>query len=711
MSESETPKNESKKKMSFPRRVLFFLKFLEIRLRFVAVLVITALAVGYWDHIQNYYERWQREHGKAPAAVHESAPISDETEYFCGMHPFVVRDRQGKCPICGMDLTPRKKGAPMELPEGVLARVQASPERILQAGVEVEPVLYRMLTRTTRSYGVIEVDEAKLARISARFPGRIDELLVNTTGATVKKGEALARIYSPKYLAASEEYVRALGGQRGLGDAKPEEQARASQLVDAAKRRLRLAGFTEDQLEAVARGGGVKDSVTLYSPLSGTVIEKAALLGETVEEGTALYTIADLSTLWVQVQVTEADMAAVKKDMPVEITTVAYPGQIFFGNVDLVYPMLDAESRTVKVRVTVTNPEGRLKPGMYVNAVLRSPLGVFEPANAADSGPKAKAGTASPITTEQAEADKLVAGLPEGGEYYECAMHPNVRSKAAGDCPLCRMTLDKKIKGGGSGSATPTTEQADADKLLAGLPDGGEYYECAMHANVRSDKPGECPLCHMTLDKKKKEGGSGLALPTTEQADADKFLAGLPQGAEYYECAMHANVRSDKPGECPLCHMFLDKSTKTTVEAGQPIAEVGSTEQWVTGYACEMHPNELSDKPGVCLTCNCGMKMKEWRVERVLSIPEVSVVDTGDRKVVYVEDAPGVYDAHTVTLGSRSGAYYPVLDGLTLGQKVVTRGSFLIDAEARLNPAIVHTAPAAAPADTAGAHAGHQHGS
>jgi len=114
-----------------------------------------------------------------------------------------------------------------------------------------------------------------------------------------------------------------------------------------------------------------------------------------------------------------------------------------------------------------------------------------------------------------------------------------------------------------------------------------------------------------------------------------------------------------------------------------------------------MHPNELSDKPGVCRTCNCGMKMQKWRVERVLSVPETAVIDTGVRKVVYVETMPGVYDAYAVVLGPRVGAYYPVEDGLTLGQRVVSQGSFLIDAEARLNPGTVSTA--------AGQPAAHQH--
>jgi len=321
-------KSTEPKSHSFMRRILFFLKFLEIRLRFIAILVVTALVVGYWDYVQNYYERWQRTRAGQSAAVSETA-VSD-TEYYCGMHPSSCVT--GKASVRFARWTsPRARGRGLGVAEGALARVQVSPERIMQAGVEVEPVLYRFLVKTARSYGVIEVDETKRANIVARFPGRVEELMVNSVGATIGKGQPLARIYSPKFMAAAEEYLRALGSQKlvekAAGDANPDEKRRAEQLSEAAKRRLLLAGFTEEQLDAVAKKGAITDSVTLNAPLSGTVIEKDVLPGQAVEEGTPMYTIADLSTLWVQVKILESDMAAVKPGMPVEIDSVAYPGR------------------------------------------------------------------------------------------------------------------------------------------------------------------------------------------------------------------------------------------------------------------------------------------------------------------------------------------------------------------------------------------------
>lgn len=588
------------------KKILFILKLLEIRLRFVAILVVTALVVGYWDNIQNHIERWQRSRMTSAEKKHDHAgAVEGQYEYYCPMHPFVIREQPGNCPICGMTLVKREKGAPAELPAGTLNRVQISPERVMQAGIQVEPTLYRQLARSIQSYGVVEADETRTFRIVARFPGRVEELTINAVGQVVAKGDSVARIYSPKFLAAAQEYTQALQAAKSRStdaQASPDEKKRATQLADSAKKRLLLAGFTEEQTAEIARKGGAEKTVTLHSPLSGIVMEKNVMLGDMVEEQTTLYTIADLSKLWVQAMAPEADVDLVKVGMPVRVTSVARPGEIFYGTVDFVYPTINTESRSGKVRVLVDNKQGKLKPGMYVDTTIYAPIAKYE--------------------------------------------------------------------------------------------------------EVAPDKAGK--------GKEAKVSARGAVhLPTLTQEDADKYLATLKPGQEYYQCPMDIEVLSDKPGECPKCGMALGKQTASGAEPGKKqeaalqtasSPDQGSTEQWAEGYACPMHLDRLVAKGGVCQVDDCGMQMKKWRVERVLAVPESAVIDTGNRYVVYVETMPGVFDAREVRLGRRSGAYYPVLSGLSLGQRIATKGSFLIDAEARLNPATT-VAPKASETPAAQQHA------
>jgi RND family efflux transporter MFP subunit len=712
----------------FWRKIFFAIKFLEIRLRFVMILVVTALVVGYWDHIQNYYERWQRESG-AEQATDQAGAVHSEFEYFCGMHPFVVRDAPGKCPVCGMDLVQRKKGAAVTLPEGVLARVQVSPDRVMQAGVQIEPVMYRLLTRVVRSYGIVEAAETHEADVIARFPGRVEELMVNATGMPIRKGEPLARIYSPEFLQGSQEYARALANQKSVNanaSATAVMKERAQEFVESAKKRLSLAGFTDQQLNAIAEKGGDVDSITLYSPVSGTIMKKNVVVGQSVEEGTAIFSIADLSSLWVQVEVIESKIGAVHSGMPVEVSSVAWPGQIFYGTVDFFYPEVDPESRSLKVRVAIDNADAKLRPGMYVNAVMRSPMGQYgADMGKAKSAPSSGA-TVAPVPTQfptktLEAASAYLSTLADGATYYMCPMDPEVVSDKAGECPLCNMKLREKRKGQDAETKSknlpmslPTKTKEDAAKYLATLPEGTPYFICTMDPEVVSGAPGDCPICGMHLVERKKTAGvqiagampADLKLPTESPVDAARFLAALPEGSDYYTCPMHAEVVSDKQSDCPKCNMALEKRSKSGIIASADV-DAGAFEEWAEGYTCPMHPDELSDKPGICTSCACGMNMTKWRVQRVLSIPESAVIDTGQRKVVYIETSPGVYDSRAVALGHSSGAYYAVIDGLTLGQRIVSRGSFLIDAEARLNPVQATTSAPANGATTAPA--GHQH--
>jgi multidrug efflux pump subunit AcrA (membrane-fusion protein) len=332
------------------------------RLRFIAILVVVGLVIAQWDTLTAYYEKWTR-----PLLGQDTA-VSSDTEYWCPMHPTVVRDHPDKCPICAMPLSPRKKGEKHEdeaLPPGVVSRVQLTPYKVAVAGIATAGVGYQALARDITAAGFVEFDERKLARISARATGksRIDRLFVNVTGQVVTKGEALAELYSPDLVVTVQNLLDA----RRNGNASMEAVARD---------RLRLWGIEDDQLDEVLRTGKPVTRLTIRSPISGHVIKKYPVEGEYVEEGARLYDVADLSTVWVEAQVYEDELAYLRggEGLKVAATTRAFPGRQFQGKLAFIHPHLDAATRTLKVRFDVDNAAHDLRPGMYATVKLQVPV-------------------------------------------------------------------------------------------------------------------------------------------------------------------------------------------------------------------------------------------------------------------------------------------------------------------------------------------------
>ena len=353
-------------------RTWMFIKVLFLRLRFVMVFAVVGLLVGNWGLIMNVVDRLTR-----PAKAEDG--VSGDHEYYCPMHPSVVRqDAKEKCPICGMPLSRRKRGEKAQLPAGALARIQLSPHRIQQAGVATEEVGYRSLVREIRTVGEIVLDERRRARISARAPGRIEKLLVDFTGATVKQGEPLALLVSPVLALAQQEYLSAwkwLEEQRAAAKADPVSLARDERLLESAAERLRILGFAEDQIRRLHETGKSERVVEVRSPIGGTVITREVLAGQYVEQGAMLFEVADFSAVWMEAEIFERDSGLVRERQAIEVAAEAWPGEVFPGAVDFVQPVVQRDTRTVRARANVLNPEGKLKPGMFVTATLRIPLG------------------------------------------------------------------------------------------------------------------------------------------------------------------------------------------------------------------------------------------------------------------------------------------------------------------------------------------------
>ncbi len=252
--------------------------------------------------------------------------------------------------------------------------VSLTAAQVRQFGVTFGTADVRPLTMETRTTGTVTFDETRIAQVAPKFGGFVEHLYVNYTGQPVRRGQPLLDIYSPELVAAQQELLLAGQLERDIGrSAVPGVPGNNTDLVAAVKRRLQLWDISEGQIDQILRTGQVRRALTLFAPSSGVVVEKKVLQGQSIMSGEVLYTIADLSDVWVDVQLREADAASVQPGSGASIEVAGLPGRTFSGRVAYVYPTLDSASRAVRARVVVANPGGVLKPGMYATVRLTTP--------------------------------------------------------------------------------------------------------------------------------------------------------------------------------------------------------------------------------------------------------------------------------------------------------------------------------------------------
>jgi Cu(I)/Ag(I) efflux system membrane fusion protein len=337
----------------------------------IIVLVAAAFALGYLIGGKGGPPRPDQH-------IHEEAAQEqkDEITWTCSMHPQIRLPQPGKCPICFMDLIPVKKDATTDGVEAVsLRQIRLSPEARKLAEVEVFPVERRSVHVETPMFGKVDYDETRLGYITTWMGGRIDKLYVDYTGSSVRKGDPMVSIYSPELLSAQAEFIQAVRAVQEINKSGLTRMKDAAvQTEIAAREKLRLLGLSADQIQKVAERGALSDHITLHSPLSGVVIKKDVLEGMYVQTGTQIYTIADLSRVWVVLEAYESDLPLVRSGMEVEFQTEAYRGEVFRGRIVFVDPVVDEKTRTVRVRLEAANPAGKLKPGMFVRALKQTLL-------------------------------------------------------------------------------------------------------------------------------------------------------------------------------------------------------------------------------------------------------------------------------------------------------------------------------------------------
>jgi RND family efflux transporter MFP subunit len=277
-------------------------------------------------------------------------------------------------------------------PEGSapwLTPVELSPERMQSIGVRTGRIEYKTINSDIRATGIVDVDERRVAYVQARYPGWVKDVLVNATYQFVKKGQPLFTIYSPELVASEQEYLLARTNAQRVGQSSVQGvSSGADTLLRSARDRLLQWNISDSDISKLEASGKTVTDFTFASPVSGYVIERMVLPNGYVQPETRLYTIADLSSVWVNGQVFQEDAGKLKPGDPAEVTVDAYPSRTFHARVEQVLPQIDPSTRTLRVRLAMPNPNLLLKPGMFVNVRLRAPLGrqLFVPASAVLQG-------------------------------------------------------------------------------------------------------------------------------------------------------------------------------------------------------------------------------------------------------------------------------------------------------------------------------------
>ena len=304
------------------------------------------------------------------------------------MDPTYIRNEPGKSPM-GMDLVPvyEEEGEEKE----PASTIRIDPVTIQNMGVRLARVQRKPLIKYIRTYGTVTYDETRIYTVNTKFNGWIEKLYVDFEGTKVRKGQRLFDIYSPELVSAQEEYLLALQQHNSLSNSSyPSIKEGAQRLLEASRTRLRYWDLTETQIEKLGSSKKVRKTLTIYSPATGVVIKKNAFAGHYVKAGEHQYEIADLSNVWVDVDVYEYELPWVRQGMAAEMELAYVPGKRFTGKVLYIYPYLEAKTRTGKLRLKFANPGYQLKPGMYANIYLKSSIaedGIVIPQEAViDSG-------------------------------------------------------------------------------------------------------------------------------------------------------------------------------------------------------------------------------------------------------------------------------------------------------------------------------------
>jgi membrane fusion protein, copper/silver efflux system len=319
---------------------------------------------------------------EAPSSTEASA---DKQLYQCSMHPNVVSEKPGACPICAMDLQPVKKIDAKGIPGRAPVDLTAQQQQLIN--IRVTPVVESNAAQTIRAVGIITYDATSVADVNARVMGWVDQLHADKPGQLVQKDEPLLALYSPDLYSAQKEYLLAWervhqkqssltqGQSTQLKEYLSANRDSAVSLLESARKRLELWEISEEQIKRLEQTRAAENTLELVAPLTGVVLEKKVFPKQMIQAGMMLYRIADLSQVWLEIEVYEYELPLLQVGQAVAVRVDAIPNETFDGKVDFIYPYLENKTRTTKVRVVLPNPDGRLRPAMYAHAETRVELG------------------------------------------------------------------------------------------------------------------------------------------------------------------------------------------------------------------------------------------------------------------------------------------------------------------------------------------------
>ncbi len=342
-----------------------------------------------------------------------AANSGDSVQYICPMMCTPPQSEPGRCPVCAMELVPAASGSGV----GGSTSIEIDPVARRVANIQTVAVQSLPMTRAIRAVGELSYDEGSLKTISAYVDGRLDRLYADYTGVVVNKDDHLALVYSPRLYSGQVELLLAKkAAQENRAISSSRFQLTDDSLYETARERLIELGMTAEQIERLEANGKANSRMHLCAPIGGTVIEKHAVEGQYVKEGQAIYQLADLSTVWLMLELFPEDAAAVRYGQQVEAVVQSLPNRKFNGRVAFVDPQVDPKTRTVGVRVVISNEGGLLRVGDFAKATINVPLG--------------HSGSEPVPIYDPVLADKWIS-----------PRHPHVVASSAGDCPICGVDL------------------------------------------------------------------------------------------------------------------------------------------------------------------------------------------------------------------------------------------------------------------------------